>query len=32
MSQKSLEGVIYYASYLVTEIDEEKKKKGTWKI
>jgi DNA-directed RNA polymerase subunit beta' len=28
MSQKSLEGVIYYASYLVTELDEEKKKKG----
>ena len=28
MSQKSLEGVIYYASYLVTELDEEEKKKG----
>lgn len=28
MSQKSLEGVIYYASYLVTELDEEKKKQG----
>jgi DNA-directed RNA polymerase subunit beta' len=28
MTQKSLEGVIYYASYLVTELDEEKKKKG----
>ena len=28
MSQKSLEGVIYYASYLVTELDEEKKKKA----
>jgi len=28
MSQKSLEGVIYYASYLVTEIDEDKKKQG----
>ena len=28
MSQKSLEVVIYYASYLVTEIDEEKKKQG----
>ena len=28
MSQKSLEGVIYYASYLVTELDDEKKKKG----
>jgi DNA-directed RNA polymerase subunit beta' len=28
MSQKSLEGVIYYASYLVTELDEEKKKKS----
>ena len=26
MTQKSLEGVIYYASYLVTELDEEKKK------
>ena len=26
MSQKSLEGVIYYASYLVTDLDEEKKK------
>ncbi len=28
MSQKALEGVIYYASYLVTELDEEKKKQG----
>lgn len=28
MSQKSLEAVIYYASYLVTELDEEKKKQG----
>src|SRR5690606_32578756 len=28
MSQKSLESVIYYASYLVTELDEEKKKEG----
>ena len=28
MSQKSLEGVIYYASYLVTELDEEAKKKS----
>ncbi len=28
MSQKNLESVIYYASYLVTELDEEKKKKG----
>nr|MBI5455424.1 DNA-directed RNA polymerase subunit beta' [Candidatus Levybacteria bacterium] len=28
MSQKSLEGVIYYASYLVTELDEEEKKNG----
>ncbi len=28
MSQKSLEGVIYYASYLVTDIDDEKKKEG----
>jgi DNA-directed RNA polymerase subunit beta' len=28
MSQKSLEGVIYYASYLVTELDDEKKKQG----
>ncbi len=26
MTQKSLEGVIYYASYLVTDMDEEKKK------
>ncbi len=26
MSQKSLESVIYYASYLVTDVDEEKKK------
>src|SRR3989339_1507647 len=28
MSQKSLEGVIYYASYLVTQVDDEKKKKA----
>ncbi len=28
MSQKNLESVIYYASYLVTELDEEKKKQG----
>jgi len=28
MSQKNLESVIYYASYLVTEIDEDKKKQG----
>ena len=28
MSQKSLEGVIYYASYLVTDLDEEKKKQA----
>ncbi len=28
MSQKDLESVIYYASYLVTGIDEEKKKKA----
>ena len=28
MSQKALESVIYYASYLVTELDEEKKKQG----
>ncbi len=28
MSQKSLESVIYYASYLVTELDEEKKKQA----
>ncbi|MBI2032467.1 MAG: DNA-directed RNA polymerase subunit beta' [Candidatus Levybacteria bacterium] len=28
MSQKDLEAVIYYASYLVTEIDDEKKKKA----
>ncbi|HYM65411.1 MAG TPA: DNA-directed RNA polymerase subunit beta' [Candidatus Sulfotelmatobacter sp.] len=28
MSQKSLEGVIYYASYLVTELDDEKKKQS----
>ncbi|TXG78653.1 DNA-directed RNA polymerase subunit beta' [Candidatus Dojkabacteria bacterium] len=28
MSQKDLESVIYYASYLVTSIDEEKKKKA----
>ncbi len=28
MSQKSLEGVIYYASYLVTELDDEKKKQA----
>ena len=28
MSQKSLEGVIYYASYLVTDLDEEKKKQS----
>ncbi|PIP74580.1 MAG: DNA-directed RNA polymerase subunit beta' [Candidatus Levybacteria bacterium CG_4_9_14_3_um_filter_35_16] len=26
MQQKSLESVVYYASYLITEIDEEKKK------
>ena len=28
MSQKALEGVIYYASYLVTDLDEEKKKQA----
>jgi DNA-directed RNA polymerase subunit beta' len=28
MSQKSLEGVIYYASYLVTDLDDEKKKEA----
>ena len=28
MSQKSLESVIYYASYLVTDLDEEKKKQA----
>src|SRR3972149_7872336 len=28
MSQKSLEGVIYYSSYLVTDLDEEKKKQS----
>jgi DNA-directed RNA polymerase subunit beta' len=28
MSQKNLESVIYYASYLVTDLDEEKKKQG----
>jgi DNA-directed RNA polymerase beta' subunit len=28
MSQKNLESVIYYASYLVVGIDEEKKKKA----
>jgi len=28
MSQKALESVIYYASYLVTELDEDKKKQG----
>src|SRR5437868_8923567 len=28
MSQKSLESVIYYASYLVTDLDDEKKKEG----
>ncbi len=28
MSQKSLEGVIYYASYLVTDLDEDKKKQA----
>ncbi|MFH1186817.1 MAG: DNA-directed RNA polymerase subunit beta' [Candidatus Levyibacteriota bacterium] len=28
MPQKSLEAVVYYASYLITEIDEEKKKQS----
>jgi len=28
MSQKSLEGVIYYASYLVTDLDDDKKKEA----
>lgn len=28
MSQKELESVIYYASYLVTDVDDEKKKKA----
>ncbi|MBI3984441.1 MAG: DNA-directed RNA polymerase subunit beta' [Candidatus Levybacteria bacterium] len=28
MSQKALEGVIYYASYLVTDLDDEKKKQA----
>ena len=28
MSQKDLEAVIYYASYLVTQVDDEKKKKA----